>query len=271
MKPDWLAKKIVNYTLGIGQKENTDGIKKAERKYGKRVLPLLKKKKVAATKKNTKMLDDLCGVDYGPLFVKKGKGYVPKTKVGHSVIITFNAANKKVAEGIRRECILKGAHTLMLERSTKAIREAYALSPTDTVRELSPISTALHSTADYYINLEAIENEFWKKGISPNKFKASAPSNMKLHEIRDKRLQRWCYVGWPHPKIAKELKLPPRKVQAHCQRLARRVVQPPHEAPSRRLLPRAQGHGQNPYRARRRHRPIVFGQGPPLHARRRNP
>ena len=211
MQQEWLAKKLVNYTLGIGQKENTEGLKKAERKYGKKVRALTKKKKVAATKSNTKMLDDLCGVEYGPLFVKTGKSYKPKTKVGHSVIIAFNPANKKAAETIRKECIRKGAHTLMLERNTKAIRESYKLSPMDSVRELSPITAALHGTADYYINLESIENEFWKKGINPAKFMASAPSNMKLHEIRDKRLQRWCYVGWPHPQIAKELGLPPAK------------------------------------------------------------
>ncbi len=207
MKQEELGKKLVNYTLRIGQKENTDGIKKAEKKYGKTILSLLKQKKVTTTKKNQAMLDELCKVDYGPLFIKDKTGYKPKTKIGHSVMITYNKANKKVAMAAKKEAMKKGAYVLALERSTNDIRESYNLKPIDSLRELSPITKALHSTVDYYLNIEAIENEFWKKGIPSTRTKLSAAPNMKLHEIRDKRLQRWCLVGWPHPQIAKELSI----------------------------------------------------------------
>lgn len=211
MKQEELGKKLVNYTLGIGQKENTDGITKAEKKYGKKIRALLKQKRVKASKQNQKMLDDLCKLDYGPLFIKEKDYYRPKPMIGHSVMITYNAANKKVAMAAKREAMKKGAHVIAIERSTQEIRESYNLKPIDSLRELSPINKALHSTVDYYINIEAIENEFWKNGITKDKLRVSAAPSMKLHEIRDKRLQRWCLVGWPHPQIAKELGIPPAK------------------------------------------------------------
>jgi len=216
MDQEQLGKKLVEYTMNIRRKENKEGIRKAEKKYGKKVRKLLKGKITFAQAKKhgiTKMLDELTRTDYGPLFIKSKGAYTPKTGVGNCVSIAFNEATRPAAESIRRECLKRGAHVIMSQRGTRETREAYLLPPLDTLAEASPMSVALSHVIDYSFRIGAIENEFWKGGIAAEKLITNSAPMMKIREIQDKKQQRWCLVGWPHPQIAKELGISPKEFE----------------------------------------------------------
>jgi aminopeptidase len=207
-----LAKKLVNYTERIGQKENP-GIAKAVKRWGGKARALLSKDGVslaAADKLGaTRMLDEWCGVDYGPLAIKEKSAYRFKKKVGHTVRVLYNPANRELAQKVAEECWRNGAHTLMQENTVKAARTRRLITPIDSLREFPPLSRAIEETLDYVIHIDSLERENWKQGIPVNRFLASAPASMRVHEIQDRVQTRWVFVGWPHPGIAKDLGITP--------------------------------------------------------------
>ncbi|MCD4739789.1 aminopeptidase [archaeon] len=200
LKKEWLAKKIVNYSMHIGQKSNPT-YEKLKKKH--RVLSKDSVKRVS--KKDKKLFEKWQDIDYGPLVIKKGKKYEFKKKIGHTVLISYNPSTKKLAQAVERECWKNGAHTFSQETETARIKDSYLYKPTDSLRELDGTKRALFSNMDYYINLESIENIMWKKGVPPAKLSASAPVNQRISQIRDKSKERWLLVGWPHADTAKEL------------------------------------------------------------------
>ncbi len=214
MDNEWLAKKLVNYTEHIGQKDNPS-IPKARKRWGAKTRGILKKDSIpfneAKRLKATRMLDAWCDVDYGPLAIKGKSGYRLKKKVGHTVRINYNPANKKLAEKVWEQCLRNGAKPHMAEMDTAKARKTRILSPEDSLREFSPISRAIDENLDYVVSLDTLEREDWRKGIPTSKFLASAPAGMKSREIMDARQIRWLLVGWPHPGIAKDLNFPAAK------------------------------------------------------------
>lgn len=202
LKKEWFAKKLVNYTMRIGQKPNShyEKLRKKHKFLSKRSV-----KEKDLSKKSKALVEKWTDIDYGPLAIKKGKKYVFKKKVGHTVFISYNYATKKLARLVERECWKNGAHVFSQETGTSRMRDSYLYSPTDSLRELDDVRKGVFSNVDYYINLEAVENIMWKKGISHAKLSASAPVSQRVSQIRDKKKERWLLVGWPHAKTAMEL------------------------------------------------------------------
>ncbi|MCD6522681.1 MAG: aminopeptidase [Candidatus Diapherotrites archaeon] len=203
--------------MRIGLKENKKGIAKARRKYKRFVDWMLRRdeftldeaKKVR--KDAEKILEELQDVDFGPLVLKKGRKYKVKKTVGHSVLIACNPANKELALEVERQCWRNGAHTIMLENTAKRVRDSYVLCPLESLTELSDVRRALATSTDYVIHIDSVESEFWKKGVPAIRFKLHAPVSQRVYQLRDRNKERWVYVGWPHPQIARELRIPPKR------------------------------------------------------------
>jgi hypothetical protein len=74
----WLAKKLVNYTEHIGQKENPS-ILKAKKRWGAKAKKILKLDRIsfkeAKAMNANSMLDAWCNVKYGPLAIKEKNSY----------------------------------------------------------------------------------------------------------------------------------------------------------------------------------------------------
>jgi aminopeptidase len=210
-----LADKIVNKSMKIGRKPNP-AYEKMKRKYkwleklGSRFnFARAKKASGMSDKRLEKLLKKFSDVDYGPLVLKDGDRYFLKKQVGHSVYMRYNAADKELARAVERACWRNGANILSSVNSAQKLRDAYMLSPIDSLSELSPLSKAIYSTVDFTINLEAVEKEFWAHGIPLKRLKAPSPAAQKLHKISDKRNVRWVLFGWPHPELAQELEIRP--------------------------------------------------------------
>jgi len=209
-----LADKIVNKSLRIGQKPNLN-YEKIKKRYpwmhGRFSLETARRRSRISVKKLEKLLKKYTDVDYGPLLIKQGNTYHVKDKVGHSVLITYNPSNKALALEVQKLCWKNGAHTLMEEIDAGIITEKFLVSPIDTLHEFSSLSKAIYENVDFTINIWAVEKEFWQKSIPIPKLKASAPAGQRRRKIMNKRKIRWLLLGWPHPSLAKELKIPYKK------------------------------------------------------------
>jgi aminopeptidase len=209
-----LADLIVNYSMKIGQKENP-AYAKARKKYrwlaGSFTLVQAVKRSGLSKKKVEEILKKYSDVDYGPLIIKKGSKYHVKTKVGHNVVVSHNPATKELKEYVERACWKNGAHVASREMTARDLSDYFRIAPLDTLHELPPMSRATREHVDYRIYLEAIEKEFWAKGIPVARLMAGAPATQKVHEIEDRKKTRWVLVGWPHPETAKELGISPSK------------------------------------------------------------
>lgn len=198
-----LAEKLVNKSLSIGRKKNT-GIQKAKDKYGEKIIEKITENINQIDKKT---IEELSKPEYGPLIhEEKGKNKLKK-EIGHSVIIECNPNNMELAREIERKCLEKGAHTLLTTINKERAIEKYEIPPTDSLKELPELSKSLAGETDYRIIIEPVESINWKKEISKEKISASAPTQQIINEIKDENQVRWCYIGWPHPEIAKELNI----------------------------------------------------------------
>ena len=203
-----LADRIVNYSMKIGQKENP-AYSKARNRHswltGSFTIEQAMRKSGLTKKRVEEIIEKYSDVDYGPLLIKKGSKYHVKDKIGHSVLIFYNAATKSLKEEVERACWRNGAHTMSFDSSSKQLKDIYKFMPIDSIRELPSIQRAVRANIDYRIYLEALESSFWAKKIRLAKLKANAPPHQRIHEIEDKKNVRWVIVGWPHPETAKEL------------------------------------------------------------------
>ena len=210
----WLADKVVNDSMKIGTKPNP-AYAKARKKYrwleGSFTLAQAVRRSRLSKKTVEKVLAKYSDVDYGPLVIKKGKKYKIKDKVGHSVMINYNAANKALSDEIEKLCWHNGAHTASREMSAEWLKNSYMLKPLDSLYEFPPMARETRKNIDYRLYLEAVEREFWAKGIPVPRLLASAMATKKIHEIEDRKKVRWVIVGWPHPETAKELGISPTK------------------------------------------------------------
>jgi aminopeptidase len=203
-----MADKVVNYSMKIGQKDNP-AYAKARKKHrwltGSFTIEGAIRRSGLSRKRVEEIVKKYSDVDYGPLLIKKGKRYLVKDKVGHNVAIMYNAANKKLKDEVERACWRNGAHTAPREMSSRDLKDSYLLHPLETLYEFPPMARATRETLDYRLNLEAVESEFWAKGIPVSRVLAGAPAVQKIHKIEDRKKTRWVIVGWPHPESAKEL------------------------------------------------------------------
>ena len=210
----WLADKVVNYSMKIGTKPNPAYLK-AKKKYrwlkGSFTLKQAIRKSGLSKKAVEKIIEKYSDVDYGPLVIKKGAKYTVKDRIGHNVVISYNPATKKLKDEVEKLCWKNGAHTAPREMTAQNLRESLLIPPLDSLYELPSMARATRENIDYRIYLEAVEKEFWAKGIPVSRLLAGAPATQRIHEIEDKRKVRWVLVGWPHPEMAKELGIPPAK------------------------------------------------------------
>jgi len=122
-----------------------------------------------------------------------------------SVRILHNATDpscERMAFNIEEECWRIGAHTLMLTERCWQARRHYKITPTKSLKEMSPFAEAIARRADVTIYLGEDDDPMWARGLS-GKIKLTGPIRQKLHEILDKRKVRWAYFGWPVPGAAR--------------------------------------------------------------------
>ena len=197
-----IAKKTVE-AMRIGRKPNSDGIRLAERDFGrKRIEKLLTHKWIDPKnldKKTKEMCEKLKDPKYGPLIVEvKGKYFVKK-EIGETVRIVYSEVEPeiKILVNYMKEFIWKkGAHVIDLTYSSKEARKHLQLSPFDAVAELPKTSIALAKTLDVRIFIGGEEDIYWAKGLEW-KLKLGARASEKIHQIIDRRKVRWLYFGWP--------------------------------------------------------------------------
>ncbi len=210
----WLADKIVNDSMKIGRKPNP-AYAKARKKYrwleGSFTLQQAVRRSGLSKKTVEKILTKYSDVDYGPLIIKKGSRYHVKDRIGHNVSISYNSATKELKDEVEKICWKNGAHTGTREMSAQNLRESFTIPPLDSLYELPSMARATREHLDYRIYLEAVEKEFWAKGIPVSRLLAGAPATQRIHEIEDRKKVRWVLVGWPHPETAKELGISPSK------------------------------------------------------------
>ena len=210
----WLADKIVNDSMKIGTKPNPAYLK-AKKKYrwleGTFSLQRAVRRSGLSKKTVEKILAKYSDVDYGPMVIKKGSKYRVRERMGHNVVISYNPATKRLKDEVERLCWRNGAHTAPREMTAANLRESFMIPPLDSLYELPTMARATREHIDYRIYLEAIESEFWAKGIPVPRLLAGAPATQRIHEIEDRKKVRWVLVGWPHPETAKELGISPAK------------------------------------------------------------
>ncbi len=201
-KPDFkkFSKQVCDAML-IAPKENP-GIKKAEKKYGRFINKLLKKKFINLkdfTKAEQKKIKDLQKFKYGPLIARLESRLIIKRKVGEVVRITYTEADKdaiRLAKLIREECWKRGCVAALIPGSQVDARKSLKLTPKATLVEGSPLAEAITKNIDVSIFIGYIEDRNWSKGFE-KELKLCAPWGMHIHQILDKRKVRWCFLGLP--------------------------------------------------------------------------
>ncbi len=139
-------------------------------------------------------------------FVRHSMRIGKKRNGGHDAVrIVYNRIDsscEKFTLKVEEECWRVGAHTLLLDHSSKRAKIKYTLSPEKSLREMSPFAEAVARRADALIFIGEEDDPNWASGLTA-KVRLTAPVREKLHEITDRRKTRWAYFGWPIPGAAR--------------------------------------------------------------------
>ena len=204
-----LAKQVVK-SMRVGRKENKRGIALAKRKFpwierfikkyaGKTIDP----KNVRDFKLTEAATKELAHPKYGPLLGKRGKKFVVRDKIGECIRIWYHPENWELTKEIALEMIRAGAHPSWAPAYNVLDKEVMRYATRESIEELPELALAQVDALDVRIAVENDEDPEWKKGIPTWKFQASQDVSQYLHEILDKRQQRWLVLGWPFASVAK--------------------------------------------------------------------
>ncbi|MEM2974139.1 MAG: aminopeptidase [Candidatus Micrarchaeia archaeon] len=205
-----LAKQIV-VSMRIGRKYNKKGIEKAKRKYkwierfvkkysGKTINP----KNIKDFNLTDEAIKELSHPKYGPILGKrKGKKFLVRNTIGESIRILYHPDNWELTKAVIIEIIKAGAHPSWMPMTNLLDKELLKYATRESLEELPEISVAMANALDVRIAVENDEDPEWKKSIPTWKFQASRDVWQYIHQLLDKKKQRWLVLGWPFPSVAK--------------------------------------------------------------------
>lgn len=211
-----ISRQIVK-SMRIGRRYNSEGIKKAQKKFpwierfikkygGKVINP----KNIKDFKLTEDVIKELTHPKYGPLLGRRGKGdkFLVRDKIGESVRIVYHPENWELARALIIEIVRNGAHPSWIPYSNSLEKEIMENSTKESLEEFTPFSEASANNLDVRIRIEDDEDPEWKKGIPTWKFQIGRDVSQYLMELMDKRKQRWLVLGWPFKSVARYYKKP---------------------------------------------------------------